>query len=190
MTPTKLTPTERLLLINQYRILAELKPSEAARHAVAIEVLERGYEGLYPRVFGDLSDPPMSPGECKPVIETLQMFRVLQASCRRLGHDIAIDGRALTFGGFDAAEESRPHRLADFLIRTDERFQALGRQEGTDAGVEPGRFDMYRRMLSRFRWYWDPREPDALLTRDQIADVLAAARCDEAPRVLCAPDYR
>jgi hypothetical protein len=174
----KLTPAERLLLINQYRILAELRPSEAASHAVAIEVLERGYEGLYPRVFGDLSDPPMSPGECRPVIETLEMFRVLQASCSQLGRDVEIDPRAVTFAGFDAAEEPRQHHLASLLMRTEERFRALGRQRLD--GIVPAGLETYRRMLSRFRWYWDPREPDALLTRDQVADVLAAASSEDS----------
>lgn len=170
----KLTPAERLLLINQYRILAELRPSDATRHLAVVEVLQRGYEGLYPAVFSDLADPPMSPGECKPVIETLEMFRVLSESYRRLGPDVEIDPRAVTFAGFDAVEEPRQHHLASLLMRTEERFQSLGRQQQLD-GLAPPRLETYRRMLSRFRWYWDPREPDVWLTRDQIMEVLEAA---------------
>lgn len=170
----KLTPAERLLLVNQCRILSALTPSDAVRYNVIEEVLRQGYEGLYPLIARELREPPMSVAECRQVIETLEMFRVLQMSYRRLDDRTGIDQRGLRFMGFDPDDEPRQHELADFLLRVDDRFAEL-RSQASAGDRLPGRVETYRPMLSRFRWHWDPRTPDECLTREGLLEVLGGA---------------
>jgi len=50
----KLSKTERLALINQYKLLARIDNSND--HAELIDILESGYVYLYSKVFEDISD--------------------------------------------------------------------------------------------------------------------------------------
>lgn len=169
----KFTAAERLILVEQFEILSLLKPSEAAHYHAMSEILRRGYEGLYPIVAGEVTEPPMSVHECKQVADTLEMFRVMRASYRRLEDKTGIDERELRFAGFDAVAEPRQFHLAKLLLDVQARFADL-RGDASDHDGPPGNLETYRKMLATFRWYWDPREDDVYLTRDALLDVLGA----------------
>ena len=170
----KFTAAERLILVKQFEILSLLKPSDAARYDAMSEVLRQGYEGLYPMVACEVNEPPMPAHECKQVADTLEMFRVMQASYQRLEDKAGIDERGLRFAGFDAVTEPRQFHLARLLLDVQGKFADL-QEDAPGHNGAPERLETYRRMLARFRWYWDPRESDAYLTRDELLDVLGAA---------------
>ena len=58
----RLTPVERLLLSNQFQILAALHPEEAERYEELSEILDRGYEALQ-RAYDALPDKGGLPPE-------------------------------------------------------------------------------------------------------------------------------
>ena len=65
----KLSPFERLSLVNQYRILDLLSDDEGG-HDNVIEALRSGYEGEYNEVFISIYEP-LSADECLFVRDVL-----------------------------------------------------------------------------------------------------------------------
>jgi uncharacterized protein len=129
----------------------------------ALKVLENGFAGEYPEEFADISEP-MTRAECELVWDIFDMFRVIQASVRKLGKDgwnqIRVEDaeRYGTFGGFDfnEADEIRLANYARFLVKTDrwtEQAEAFSREN--DRGNSHGQMlPTYRAMLRVFKPMW------------------------------------
>lgn len=166
---TELSKKERLLLINQYRILALLdEEGEADYYRKCIRILESGYEFHY-HLLDQFIDDPMIAEESHEIIDILSMFRVLNDSYKRLEDKSGIEEWQIKFVGFDGNNETGEMGYVRFLARHDERF--------TDV-IDPDRcnshcptLDRYRKMLEHFRRNF----PDSqILTKEQMLEVAAA----------------
>jgi uncharacterized protein YfbU (UPF0304 family) len=75
----KLSRTERLILINQYRILASVgsRDPDGQYCARAIEALQSGYELEYEDFANAVDKDELSEDACNEVVSILQMHRVL-----------------------------------------------------------------------------------------------------------------
>lgn len=121
----KLTETERLMLINQNKILALLDPDEKEHHERLVEILESGYEGLYDELTMGLREP-MSQADSDLVIDVLNMHVAIRDVAQAEGVDIMDgDNWALQMRGFDGNNE---YELLSFA-----RFIAL--EDGSSYGV-------------------------------------------------------
>ncbi|MGL4544312.1 MAG: YfbU family protein [Plesiomonas sp.] len=165
----EMTNAQRLILSNQYNLMAMMDPNNAARYRRLQTIVECGY-GLQlrelDRHFGDLSEE-----DCRTIIDAMEMYHALQVSFNNLSADTQqpIDSRRLSFLGFDAATE--PHLLGyvRFLVETEGRYPQFDASvHGFNAQMPM--WDKYQRMLNV--WHACPRQYH--LCAAEIAQVLNA----------------
>src|SRR4051812_39063819 len=81
--PVSFSKAERLILMNQYRILELLDPSSAPKYLKLSTLLEEGFESRIVYVGQEL--PELFPElECKFVQECLEMYGAIQVAYRLL----------------------------------------------------------------------------------------------------------
>ena len=100
----KLQMKDRLLLINQYKILAALDKNEESHYLELIEILEHGYSIFYSMVDEWISED-MPEEEGRFVLDILDLYRAIEDVKRS-----SKDSRLLThtfgvFPGFDGNNE-------------------------------------------------------------------------------------
>lgn len=143
MSDIKLTPTERLMLLNQFRILNRLEPDEG--WAETISVLEGGFSNEYGGVFDYLGNElPADEGEF--VLNVLTMYEAMQ----RAVPDAPADGHdPYRFPGFDGNNEGTYLAYYRHVIEIQRRWDYLRR--GRDLNSHFPTLERYRRMLRRYR---------------------------------------
>jgi uncharacterized protein YfbU (UPF0304 family) len=169
----RLTKLDRIVLVNQLRIMEALYPDEASQLSVQREVLERGYEMLYALDFENIydGDDKMTPEESKEVWDTMDMFDAIDRSMPE-GFDTS--GYVMTkFGGYDGNNESKFMSFARFTVERLQRFEYLPMQRpGYWNSHMPVR-DIYRRMLEV--WKEAPSPERFSMPQEQLTRVLKAA---------------
>lgn len=124
MDENKLSQKDRLILVNQFKILEKLYPEEAEYYLEKREILEQGYELLYTDVFGELYER-FSEEECREVLDILDLYRVITFSYRDLEDKSEIEEYKVRFAGFDGNNECKQLAFAEFFIKKLNRFQEL-----------------------------------------------------------------
>jgi uncharacterized protein len=123
MPRLKLTDTERLILANQYDILATLrKDDDYARMA---ETLRNGHEWLYRQYFDSLSEN-LPKDKVEHVLRILGIYSDMQASFRDLTDKTGIKKTDLNFPGFDGNNESDLLSFAGGLRKHDNFADTIG----------------------------------------------------------------
>lgn len=118
-----LTKFDRILLINQLRILEVLCPEDASQLNVQREVLERGYELLYNVNFEHISDGvnKMTAEESREVWDTMDMFDAIE---RSMPKDMDVSKFPMTkFMGYDGNNEGKFMSFAQFTVERLKRFE-------------------------------------------------------------------
>jgi len=116
MEAPKITPTERLILVNQYRILASVEEYGEEYNTLA-EIVERGYKGLYYKLFDSLHDE-VSEEVTEETNDILDMFRHIQSGIASLTDDEKkqLNMSTLSFGGFDANHDDHYFQM-EFMVK-------------------------------------------------------------------------
>lgn len=118
----KLTNVERLMLVNQYKILAKLdgEDEDHGYYSKKAEILERGYEWYYSDLFRNESLPKEISDE---TMDILDMFRQVEAYVEQLSEEerATVNAERLTFKGFDANND-RHYGFMKFIIERDDRY--------------------------------------------------------------------
>jgi uncharacterized protein YfbU (UPF0304 family) len=163
-----LTPYERAVLANQYRILECLVPNEAKRYRRAREALECGYEANYDLVgiYPEETDPPLTRAQCEEVNRVFDMYRSLYASYEQLDDKTGIDPCGLQLQGWDNHAEIRQSSYACW-ISGGASFPELQNREFISTRPM---LDRYRRMLAVWK---ECRRLDPL-TKDEILRIVQA----------------
>jgi hypothetical protein len=168
-----LSKLDRILLVNQLRILEALYPDEAADLGVQRESLERGYEMLYAWYYESIydGDDKMTADESREVWETMDMFDAIDRSAPK---DLDRSKYPVTkFAGYDGNNESKFMAFARFTVERLKRFEYLPLvKDGYWNSHAPMR-DIYARMLEE--WNRIPLESRFQLSDDQLNRVLSAA---------------
>lgn len=145
----KLTNTERLMLVNQFKILAKLneEDEESAYYSKKAEILERGYEWYYDEL---LSSEPLPREVSNETMDILDMFRQLDAYVDQLSPEqkANLDLEKLKFDGFDATNDKH-YGFAKFIIEKDDRYNE--RKEMYLNSHTPTSIQKYRRMLPIYK---------------------------------------
>lgn len=169
MKPTRV---ERLILMNQYAILAKLDPSNAAEYEKAEEVFRRGYESMYDsyplgaHVYEDADT--FSVAEATEVYEILDMFRATERAYEELEDKSGIPADAIKYGGFDGNSEGKQYGFVLFL-KKDNRYNFL--KGGTDGdNSHMPMLDLYRRMKAE----WEKSADRNDLTREDLLRIAGA----------------
>ena len=146
-----LSKNERLILINQYRILEALYPDEADYYRERRVAFERGYSHDYGEAF-DILYEEMSVEECDEVIDILNMYRVITFSLSGIDNANLRESDRLKFIGFDGNEESSQFGYAQWYINERGRFEELkyGKEQAYLNSHHPT-LALYRAMLEEWK---------------------------------------
>lgn len=160
-----LSKTERLQLVNQYRILQAMHADDdylSKQYKRLEEIFERGYIDLYHEAFNDLWDE-LPPDVTEEVLQILDMHRAMLWS---LGQNPSPkDVERVKFQGFDGNNESEQLGFAKFFTRDGDKYQELQIFNSHHPTLQ-----RYRKMLAE----WDRMGRKPHLTKDQIESILDA----------------
>jgi uncharacterized protein YfbU (UPF0304 family) len=166
-----LTITERIIIANQFKILAKLYPEDAVRYIHFREALENGYKLHYAEIVKPYKNE-MPEEECMEVINILDMYSALTHSYNRLQETTGVNGDEILFDGFDSNDETHQYLYANYVIKDLERFSILiSGQSSPDLNSHSKRLGKYRKMLS----VWKSYNKEYNLNLKQIRDILDAA---------------
>jgi len=161
----ELTNAERLLLANQYEILAALNKDD--HYSVMAETLRQGHKWLYSQYFDSLSEN-LPDEKAEHVLAILALYSVLRDSYTELSDKGGVEEHAVQFKGFDGNNESDLLCFARSLIKHDRYSETLGK---TARNSHSHTTDIYTRMLD----CWDEMgRPDYPLSKEDIQKILAA----------------
>lgn len=130
MIPESIPLLERQILINQCKILY-LSSDEKEREVLErrIEILEKGYTGLYPKVFNTLyEEVPIS--VYNEISDIMRMYSRINESIRLLpdADKELLNLASLEFEGFDQDSGMHYYMMSYLVDRMDEHGDYKGRQ--------------------------------------------------------------
>lgn len=163
----QLTNFERLVLLNQFRMLEKLD-SDGGDYREEIKILENGYVNDYYVIFEHLSDE-LPEAVSKEVYDILQMHRSLLTSYNNLGDKTGINQKDVMFNGFDANSEGKHYSYARFLILDCDRYNEFKNQ---NLNSHYSILEKYRKMLVK----WSNYDRYASLDRNQIEEIINVDR--------------
>jgi len=164
-----LTDTERLILANQYEILAKLDPSEGDYYTQLAKNLRAGHKWLYSTAFESISRV-VDDDTHEFVYTILRIYDDLKSSFAELEDNTGIEARMVEWPGFDGNSETELLSLTDALIAAGQFTSVLGTSAKNS---HLPTVDTYRRMITRWHEMGSPHYP---YSKDQIQDILAARR--------------
>jgi uncharacterized protein YfbU (UPF0304 family) len=168
----KLSRVERLILSNQYSILAALYPNEAKSYTEMREIVESGYEFHYSEIAQHIldNDDVMSEDECLEVLDILTMFSAIKRSFNSLEDKPSVQEHDIRFRGFDGNNETKYMLYAQFFCDSQGgRFEDLDRGDNFNSHLPS--LDMYRRQLVE----WNRSKDKHKLTKEEIERIVAEA---------------
>ncbi|MCF2443582.1 YfbU family protein [Dyadobacter sp. CY345] len=130
MIPETISLVDRQLLINQCKILSIFGDAqEKVLYERRIEILEKGYTGLYQKVFNTLyEEVPIS--TYQEVENILKMYNRINDSIRYLNDEDKelLDLGSLEFEGFDVNGGMHYYMMSYLVDRMDEYHEYKGRE--------------------------------------------------------------
>jgi len=164
-----LTDTERLILANQYEILAKLDPDDEAHYTQLAKNLRAGHKWLYSKAFESVSRV-VDDDTHEFVYTILRIYGELKSSLEELDDKTGIDASLVNWPGFDGNSEVELLSLTGALIEADQFTSILGKP-AINSHIPT--VEVYRRMVSRWKALGSPHYP---YSKDQIQNILAARR--------------
>jgi hypothetical protein len=165
----KMTHTQRLILSNQYAIMALLDPLQKAKYTRLKHIVEQGYELQIREIDNDFSHLPET--VCQSVIRAMEMHHALQESYEQLVIDEQnlLSPQRLQFHGFDSKTEMPLVKYTRFLIEIENQFPTF-QQTDHQFDTQLAMLEKYKRML--ILWEKCPRQYHLSLT--EIQQILEA----------------
>jgi uncharacterized protein YfbU (UPF0304 family) len=173
----KLSPFERLLLINQLEIRKAIDRSKAQDFDYKIEVLRNGYEEYNDRLIDGFAS--FSERDSRFVSNVLGMYQSIEDSKRDHPEDTEVKTAPFShFSGFDGNDEGDYLGLAEFLFEDERWADSASYRKNTDGfNIHMPTVDIYRRMLAQFdELNATPSEGPIELSREQVLAILTAAK--------------
>ncbi len=164
-----LTKKERVLLINQYQILALLDSSQADHYEEIIEILINGFKIFYSSISEWLSDD-MSENEGSLVLDVLSLYRAIESFKRRSDNENIANHPWGYFQGFDGNNEGNYMIFAKFLIIKQGKFaeQAQYLAQNDACNSHRPTVSKYENMIEK----WDEYDRNYELSEDQVLKIL------------------
>lgn len=144
----KLSKKERVILANQYKILAAIDSESSSRYKELVEILENGYEIFY-CMIDEWYGEEMPEQEGKFVLNILDLYRAIEDVKRRTKDSSLISHHLAVFRGFDGNNEPSEMAFCRFLIEQQGKFEEqkqYASRSGSFNSHAPMR-DKYKRML-------------------------------------------
>ena len=176
------TDTERLILSNQFRILAKLEPEQAVAHERVGRLLLEGHTWALESLGAiELPHALITEDVVKFVFDVLDMYRALGTAAAHHGIDIDSPRAASArFEGFDGNNETEHLAVAKVLQENGDRWtESLGQG---DLNSHRPCLEMYERMLAVWRRVRIDRSATLnIMSKENLERIVA-------PRIH--PDYR
>jgi uncharacterized protein YfbU (UPF0304 family) len=169
----KLSRVERLILVNQFKILQRLDPQEAKAYERWSEILENGYELEYGDIFRHVYEGTLSDEQSREVMDILDMHRALERAYDALEDKAGIEEYGVRFSGFDGNNETDQFGYLRHLRETGRWTEFKLRDDGNSHMPTLGR---YRAMLAVWRTTRDKHE----LTKDDVSRISNAGLSSNA----------
>lgn len=172
----RLTRAERLILVNQYRILAQLDEEEAEGYQEYIEILANGYEGFYDSVDESVHCETLLEEECGLVLDILSMYDWLASYMNEHPTDDEVLKHVWArFQGLDLNNEGKYWSFARFLLQVQGKFELL--QAAAAPALVLDDYNSHQRMLGKYdrmvgEWRSYRGDPDP--GHEQVLAVLEA----------------
>lgn len=151
----EMTNAQRLILSNQYYLMSQMNPENAAKYQRLQTIVERGYELQMQELnkeFGCITE-----NECREIINIMEMYHAMQESNKMLNdqEQAKVDQRRLNFLGFDIISEAQLVHYVRFLVDSEGLYPQFEKGEHHFNAQMP-MLDKYRRMLAT--WQKCPRQ--------------------------------
>ena len=167
----ELSDAERLILINQYRILAILDPKEKDYYEQGCEAMEEGYSQLYEEFLPHLEKPLLDEAY-HLVWDILDVYRSIDLYKRSHPDDTEVaTHRHATFVGFDGNNETEYLALTRFIIKDMGRYDEQASLGADDFNSHWPMIQQYQDMVEIWKSYGGPA---AKLSKEQVMLVLGA----------------
>ena len=161
-----LTKFERLLLVNQFRILEKLD-ADGSHYEEWIEALTNGYELHYPDFSQWIFDETMTEADCEEIIDALSKFESIKYSVRDMAEKPTCEPYKMVFDGYDGNNEGKLMCYAEYYCKHDGgRFSSL---EIKDFNSHAARRDRYARMVAA----WGQSADKHKLTKADVERIAA-----------------
>ena len=169
----KLTDAERLILSNQYRIMARVDASEREYWEQLSEQLRDGHAYFYESHLKMTMRPNLEEADTIFVLRILGIYSDMADSYQALEEKGDIKEHDVRFPGFDG-NDSYEAVLLQFTeaLRKDRRFSDTI-PEGRDLNSHFSAVREYRRIVATWEQMGEPRYP---LSKDQLEQLLVARR--------------
>lgn len=152
----ELSKKDRLILVNQYRILQKLSKEgyEIDNYEVKISALLNGFTLHYDDLFDEFSENELSKEESRYVLDVLELYRGIIFSYTRLCGENAVSKLTdddVAFPGFDGNEETKYLAYARYFIEDLERYDELKQYRASwDYDSHMNTTHRYETMLKEF----------------------------------------
>lgn len=119
-----LSKVERLILLNQFKILDIIGDPEMGTYAHWIKALEYGYEYHYDEILQRVSDN-LPRERCMWVLDVLDMHRMMWYAWEAGGRPEEIEKKDIIFRGFDGNNESELLGYVLYFLEDRSRYEEL-----------------------------------------------------------------
>ncbi|MGF1750530.1 MULTISPECIES: YfbU family protein [Vibrio] len=146
----EMTNAQRLILSNQYYLMAKLSPESENKYKRLQTIVERGYAlqmREMDKEFGCLIED-----ECREIIDIMEMYHAMQESNKMLEENERkdVDQRRLQFLGFDIASEAQLVNYVRFLVDSEGLYPQFDKADHHFNSQMP-MLEKYRRMLATWK---------------------------------------
>ena len=144
-----MTKTERLILVNQLKILAHLEPENRDFYNESIEILENGYSVFYDSITNNIYDE-MQEEKGNLVLNILDLYCAVECFKKNGG---TLKGlKHIEFMGFDGNYETDYMMFARFLIEKQHKFAEIKEALGScDFNSHSPMVQIYEKILERWK---------------------------------------
>lgn len=144
----EMTTTQRLILANQYKLMALLDPANAKTYARSEAIVRGGFSLELKALDNEFNN--LSVEECQTVLDTLEMYKALQVSYNNLTDKAEVTEHRLKFTGYCAVREKKYLNYLHFITGTEGKYQEFMHCEhGCDS--QTPMWDKYTKMLDAWR---------------------------------------
>ncbi|PJG84225.1 YfbU family protein [Conservatibacter flavescens] len=140
----EMTSTQRLILTNQYKLMALLEPQNAGKYQRLEAIVKGGFRRELKELDKEFCD--LSEQECQMVLDTLEMYNALNVSYEQLADKSSISELRLQFPGYCAIRERKYLNYLRFITGIEGKYQhVMECEHGCDS--QTPMWDKYSKML-------------------------------------------
>lgn len=169
----QLSEIERLILANQYEILAILNSNTEKSYLERKKRIEEGFSYEYGTLFQSIQENKMTEEEYVEVQEITTMYNDIQWSYENLSESDKndINEKEIFFEGFDMSFETEQYSYAVFLLNSYVTCDKFLPRRSSDLNSHGPTLKKYRKMYSI--WKAIPNRISKWLNKEQIKSIFA-----------------